>query len=200
MPSISISILIVILSAFFGEANEHLPEEVMTDELYRREVASSLLVLKQGEGLLYEGSIPFTGVSVSKYPHGQVAEKITYDKGRRNGPRKKWFDNGDLSYEANYQSNKLDGVVKTWWANGAIRSEAQWTEGKLHGVQKQWYSSGQLFKELNMVNGNEEGLQRAWRENGKIYINYEAKNGRIFGLKRSNLCFELNDETIVFDE
>ena len=64
------------------------------------------------------------------------------------------------------------------------------------GVQMQYYISGAKFKMITIKNGQQNGMQKAWRQNGKIYSNYEAKNGRIFGLKRSNLCYELENEKV----
>ena len=42
-------------------------------------------------------------------------------------------------------------------------------------------------------------MQQAWLENGKIYVNYEAKNGRKFGMNRANLCYELKEEEIQYE-
>ncbi|RMG79000.1 MAG: toxin-antitoxin system YwqK family antitoxin, partial [Bacteroidetes bacterium] len=79
-------------------------------------------------------------------------------------------------------------------------SLSNYENGIPHGVQMQWYSNGAKFKRINLVYGKEEGLQQSWRKNGKLYNNYEAKNGRIFGLKRANLCFQLDNENITYED
>ncbi|MBX2844144.1 MAG: toxin-antitoxin system YwqK family antitoxin [Flammeovirgaceae bacterium] len=199
MQLTSLVILVILqISTFFLRLNGE--KEESANIFFNREVVAEKLFLNQREGLVYEGDILFTGISVSSYPNGEVAEKVTYFHGKRNGFRRKWFENRTLSFEAFYKSNKLNGEVKTWWSNGILRSESHFEKGKANGLQKQWYSTGKIFKELNMVFGKEEGIQKAWRENGKIYVNYEAKNGRIFGLKRANLCFELSEENIVIND
>lgn len=201
MQFASIQILVFIAFLLSSETDDRVTQSIPTGtELKSREVSTDSLMLNQMEGILYEKSIPFTGISISFFPNNLIAEKITYLNGKREGLRQKWFSTGELSYEAYYRSNKVDGIVKTWWYNGNLRSTSHFEEGKPHGAQKQWYVSGQIFKEQNLAFGKEEGLQKAWRKNGKIYANYEAKNGRIFGLKRSNLCYELNDENIVYDD
>ena len=81
-----------------------------------------------------------------------------------------------------------------------LRSESNFKMGIAEGEQWQWYKSGAKFKRRQLVNGREEGIQQSWRENGKIYNNYEAKNGRIFGLKRANLCFELDNEIVQYED
>jgi antitoxin component YwqK of YwqJK toxin-antitoxin module len=164
------------------------------------EVEEQLLMLHPSEGLVYLGAIPFSGTSVEYYADGKVFEKIQYLKGKKHGLNQKWFESEALAYEAYHFENKLHGTSKSWWSNGNIRTESNFELGKSHGLQTEWYSSGVKFKESNLDRGLEEGMQRAWRENGKVYVNYEAKNARIFGLKRSNLCFELENENVIRDE
>ena len=161
------------------------------------EINEKSLTLHPDVGMMYRGVSPFTGASLSYYATGQLAERTEYQAGKKNGKFQKWFEDGSIAFEANYSSNKLNGPVKSWWSNGNIRSSGNFLNGRSDGLQQQWYSSGAKFKEMNISDGKEEGMQRAWRENGKIYVNYEAKNGRIYGLKRSNLCFELDDETVI---
>tara|TARA_R110001592_G_scaffold237306_11_gene496352 strand:- start:7122 stop:7733 length:612 start_codon:yes stop_codon:yes gene_type:complete len=181
-------------------SNEPTNEHHFVSHKNQGEVPATDLVLNANEGVVYYDNILFTGTSVKKYNSGVVAETIEYKQGKRNGLRKKWFENGKLSYEANYISNKLDGTTRSWWISGQLKTESHIVDGKLNGTQKQWYNNGQLFKELTMVDGKESGMQRAWRKTGKLYINYEAKQGRIFGLNRSNLCYELNNEDIVYKD
>lgn len=174
--------------------------EINTQLISLPEVASDSLELRANLGLMYHIDTPFTGVAVSRYENGNIAEKATYVEGQKNGLKQKWFENGKLSYEANYQANKPHGEVKSWWYNGVLRSTANFKYGVADGVQKQWRTGSQLFKERNLVDGKEEGLQRAWRANGKLFVNYEAKNGRIYGLKRASLCYELANENIVYND
>ncbi len=167
-------------------------------QIPEKEVLKDSLVLHAYEGLFYHLTAPFSGYSMKYYPNGELAEKIGYWKGKKQGVYQKWYPDGTLSFEAHYQKGRKDGISKTWWKTGALRSESIHQMGVTHGNQKQWYKSGQLFKSIHIVNGKEEGLQQAWRENGKIYNNYEAKNGRIFGLKRASLCYGLEEEMVQY--
>ncbi len=199
MPLINLYLLISVLIGLFNAPNS-LEVGLTENPSAGNELEESLLTLHAGEGLVYFAAIPFSGTSVERYATGDFFEKIQYLKGKRHGKNQKWFESGVLAFEAKYFENKLHGKSSSWWSNGNIRSESNFDLGKAQGIQFQWYSSGVKFKESNLNQGLEEGMQRAWRENGKIYINYQAKNGRIFGLKRSNLCFELEDETVIRDE
>ncbi|MEM6645488.1 MAG: toxin-antitoxin system YwqK family antitoxin [Bacteroidota bacterium] len=162
------------------------------------EVAYEQLMLHSATGLLYDGNVPFTGVTVRKTDQGH--ERARYRDGRRHGTVKTWWADGTLSYHARYADGRRHGTVKTWWADGTLRSEARYVKGVPHGIQRQWYRSGARFKELRLDMGRESGMQRAWRENGTLYANYEARSGRVFGLKRADLCFNLDDEVIQLSD
>ena len=159
-------------------------------------VDADSLILDQELGLVHYNGKPFSGAGVSYFKDGKKAESNKYIFGKRQGLRTKWFSNGEKSYVADYKNGKLDGFSKSWWNNGAIRSQSNFKEGLLEGEQKKWFKSGSVFKIQNYSAGKESGMQKAFRENGKIYANYEAKNGGVFGLKRSNLCYDLEDEKI----
>jgi antitoxin component YwqK of YwqJK toxin-antitoxin module len=162
------------------------------------QVDKSQLTLDQSKGLVYHLDKPFTGYSISTYPNDVKSEEIAYANGKLHGSYKKWFEEGLLSYECTYNQGLQVDQGHSWWRNGNMRSEANYKNGKVHGVQTQWYKSGSIFKKMTFNMGREDGMQQSWRENGKIYNNYEAKNGRIFGLKRAALCFQLEDEEVVF--
>jgi antitoxin component YwqK of YwqJK toxin-antitoxin module len=198
MPSINFFLFVFIGIVMFHEHNGVSEPGMLINERTVAEVNKSELILDAAKGLVFDKNQPFSGISKLYYKNGQLAEKISYREGKKDGVLQKWFVNGMLSYEANYKSNKRHGRVTSWWQNGNKRTIGNFVESKANGPQKQWYSSGALFKQQNMRNGVEEGIQQAWRENGKLYINYEAKNGRFFGLKRSNLCYQLKDETVQF--
>lgn len=161
-----------------------------------KEIQSDSLKLVASEGMVYYDNLPFTGYAVRYFNDGQLAEKIAYVKGKKEGVTEKWYPAGALSFKGSYAQNRRHGTVRTWWPDGNLRSESNYLAGVPHGMQRQWYQSGALFKQLNLDQGKEAGLQRAWRENGKLYANYEAIDGRIYGLKRANLCYDLDGETI----
>lgn len=161
-------------------------------------VAKDSLKLIPAEGIVYYQNKPFTGISLGRYPSGQEAVSLQYSNGIRDGKYIKWFADGTISYISEYKNGKQEGTAKSWWNNGNLRSQSRYISGIGQGQQTQWYKSGVKFKVMNLTDGKEEGIQTSWRENGKIYNNYEARNGRIFGLKRAALCFQLEDENVVY--
>lgn len=164
------------------------------------EIEAEALTLDSDQGIFFHKDEPFSGTAVTYFEDGSLEKRTTYLNGKKHGLLQKWSAPDTFAYESNYKENRRHGTATFWWANGNIRGEAQYIEGKLHGIQRQWYQSGAMFKELHYEYGVASGIQRAWRENGKLYANYEARNGRIYGLKRANLCYELDDEKIVYND
>lgn len=158
------------------------------------------LELVKAKGMVYWQGQPFNGIAETCGPNDQVLEAITFRQGKRNGPRLRWYADGNMAFAATYQENRREGWVYSWWPSGVLRSAGQFRRDAAHGPQKQWYQSGALFKALWIEGGKEVGLQRAWRENGKLYANYEARDGRIYGLKRANLCYQLADEVLQYSD
>lgn len=142
-----------------------------------------------------------SGVIVSFYTNGSTYKSIPVFEGKRQGAMLTYFLDGKLKFLENFDNNKLEGVTKRWGIKEEyqLMAELNYENGRLHGVQKKWYASGELHKVLHLENGKENGMQRAYRKNGALYANYEAKNGRAFGLKRTQLCFELNNEEPVYN-
>lgn len=199
MKALSFSTKFVLICSIVFLFNSCKQKDKLEEVHLDHQVDKFSLVLDQQQGIvIFEGK-RYSGAAVDLYDNEQIAESVAYVEGKKHGPSKKYFDNGVLSFEANYSQGKLDGLSKSYWKDGSLRSATFFVEGIVHGTQRQWYKSGQLFKELNYNMGVEEGMQKAWRENGAIYNNYEAKNGRIFGLKRAALCYELEEEMMVYE-
>lgn len=141
-----------------------------------------------------------SGYIVDYYSPDTVAMRFGLVNGEREGVLHAYFPNGERKFLETYKSNKLNGAVQRWTQENGYQliAHLHYVDGKLHGEQKKWYDTGELHKRTNVSMGKEEGLQQAFRKNGALYANYEARNGRIFGMKRSNLCYELDDEKVVY--
>ena len=154
---------------------------------------TSLWYLKSDSALL-------SGWIVKKQSNDSIELKFCLFKGEKDGILEAFYLNGQLKYLEHYRNNKLHGEVKRWTLENGYQLQAQlkYQDGKLHGEQKKWFPTGELHKLMHMKEGKEDGLQQAFRKNGVLYANYEARNGRTFGMKRSNLCYELDNEQVVY--
>lgn len=142
----------------------------------------------------------YSGYVESYFSDGSLQQRFGVLNGLKQGEAKDWFEDGKLNYLANYYQGRLHGEKKVWYSDEThhVATHLNYHLGKLHGLQQKWYPTGEIYKRLNINMGKEEGLQQAFRKNGALYVNYEAKEGRIFGLKRASLCFELEDENLVY--
>lgn len=152
-------------------------------------------------GLWLKDGKPVTGLVTQLYPDGTLQEKFGVLNGKRQNEYYAFFPDGHPQFYITYLHGKRHGESKSWTNDSAhmLISHLHYKEGRMHGVQKKYYRTGELFKVRNMNMGKEQGLQQAYRQNGKLYTNYEARNGRIFGLKKSTLCFEVEDEQVVYN-
>jgi antitoxin component YwqK of YwqJK toxin-antitoxin module len=149
-----------------------------------------------------ENSNKVSGYIVSYYANGSVAQKFGVVDGKKEGESITYFPSGQVKFLESFKGNRLHGEVKRWTEENDHQLVAQlhYENGKLQGEQRKWYPTGELHKLLNLRNGKEEGMQQAFRKNGALYANYEARNGRVFGMKRSNLCYELDNEKVVYNK
>lgn len=203
--SIPIVLLIFFSSCDHQEATSETPvvqESSFTiplQEFDRREVFFNR---KKSEWLLQSDSTLVSGYIVEKYANDRLAKRFGVYEGKKEGVRSTYYSDGRVKFVETYKDNKLDGEVKRWATENGYQLLAHLTykAGKLHGIQKKWFPTGELHKLMRMNMGKEDGLQQAFRKNGVLYANYEARNGRVFGLKRSNLCYELDNEQIVYKD
>lgn len=149
-----------------------------------------------------DDSSKVSGYVMSYYPGGVIAQKFGVVNGKKEGESITFFPDGQKKFSESYRDNRLHGEVCRWVQENGYQQVAQlrYEKGKLQGEQRKWYTTGELHKLMQMEMGKEEGLQQAFRKNGALYANYEAKNGRVFGMKRSNMCFELDNEQVVYKQ
>lgn len=162
---------------------------------------SSLTYNKQNSLWTHDGQL-FSGYAHSYFEDKSIKEKFGVLNGRRQNESFIYYPDGHAMNISHYHKGKLHGEKKIWSSDvpHVLISQLQYYKGKGHGVQKQWYPTGEIYKIVNLNMDQEEGMQQAFRKNGVLYANYEARNGRIFGLKKAALCFELEDEDILYKD
>lgn len=172
-----------------------IPANVIDFEQVLLNNTSNLYLLKQDSGKV--------SGQVQRYlTPDQLIEKFGVIDGKKEGAHWMYFSDGHPMVWQQFVNNRLHGEVKRWGMDSThqLLAHLHYENGHLHGEQKKWYPSGELHKVMHMNMGREEGMQQAFRKNGALYANYEARNGRVFGLKRSNLCYELDDEQVVYKQ
>ena len=94
------------------------------------ELKDTNLVVKEGT------ETPFTGMRYSQFPSGKKMEEIPYMNGRKQGPERRWYQNGNMYYEKNFFNGKLHGVLKEWNLGGELIVHEKWVNGKLESKIK----------------------------------------------------------------
>lgn len=151
---------------------------------------------------LYNDSSEVSGYVLEYFNDGSVFRKFGVVNGKKCGEQVTYYLGSKIKFLEHFQNNRMHGEVRRWSIQDGhqLVASLNYHEGKLHGKQVKWYSTGEIHKVMNLNNGKEDGMQQAFRKNGALYANYEARNGRVFGLKRSNLCYELDNEEIVYQQ
>lgn len=167
-----------------------------------RVVEKSELIYDNKKSLWLLNNQLYSGYAVEFYQDRSLKEKFGILDGKKQNEAIQWYSDGHLKRLTNYYKGKPNGDKKSWSSDSlhTLLSHFKYVFGQAHGEQTKWYPTGELFKKLSLNMGKEEGIQQAWRKNGKLYVNYEARNGRIFGLKRANLCYELTNERIAYND
>ena len=107
--------------------------------------------------------------------------KGEYEKGRKNGKGKEYYDTGILKFEGEYINGKRWNG-KGYNKNGLIQFEI--IDGK--GEIKEFYEDGKLKFEGEYLNGEKNGKGKEYYDNGNIKFEGEYLNGEKNGI----ICFK----------
>lgn len=80
---------------------------------------------------------------------GKIAEETNYVNGIKQGPYKKYTENGFVLEEVTYKDDEFNGLATYRDASGNIASQGQYTNGLKTGIWK-FYENGKVVKEKDM--------------------------------------------------
>jgi len=98
--------------------------------------------------------------------------QCNYISNTKEGPYKKYFDNGQPEYKATFKNGLADGFSESWYKNGNKESEENWLHGQLNGKVKYWTEKGELQFDLNFNHGLNQNPQAVHYH----YISYTPKD------------------------
>ena len=70
-----------------------------------------------------------------------------FEKGKRNGIFKEYYENGVLKGEVEYKNDIKDGIWRTYYENGQLELEGEFRDNKRKGKQKKYDENGKLIYE-----------------------------------------------------
>jgi hypothetical protein len=114
--------------------------------------------------------------------------QCNYKSNTKEGPYKKWFDNGQTEYSGTYKHGLTEGLSESWYKNGIKESEEDWQQGQLNGKVKYWTEKGELQFDLTF----NHGLNQNPREVQYHYISYTPKEYNTDTLKKWPLIIFLH--------
>jgi antitoxin component YwqK of YwqJK toxin-antitoxin module len=130
----------------------------------KNKVSEGLLVNKE-----YEGEW--------KYYHKESKIVMTienYKKGKLNGVKKIFYDDGSVAEILNYSNGKREGNYKRYGVNEKILEDLNYKNNELHGEATFYDGLGNIISKGQYKNGLKSGIWKTY-ENGKVVKEETAK-------------------------
>jgi antitoxin component YwqK of YwqJK toxin-antitoxin module len=108
-----------------------------------------------------------------------VVAREAYDRGQRQGPSKKYFENGQLAEITHYEKDQKEGPWKQFYQDGTLKSKAHYRGGKLRGEATFFHPNGRPRLKGKYVAGKMHGIWYFFTRKGKI----EKKQRWRYGFK-----------------
>ena len=147
-----------------------------------KEIDVSRLVERNGLSYEVNNEKPFTGITLSYHPNGQIESRIEYKNGLKDGLSEIIKENGQILKLANYEENLLHGLTEEFHGNGQLKVKAIFKNGFIDGLVEHFYQDGALELRENYKDGKKNGLVEFYYKDGtpKSIENY--KDGQYDGL------------------
>lgn len=118
---------------------------------YYSDIDSSLIAEEQYKQGILEGE------STTFYPEtGNAAEIFIYRAGKREGPYRKFFPDGNKMTEGTYNSDLLEGDFTLYYPNGKIQLKGQYKNGQQVGNWNYYDEEGNAIQEEDFRINQEE--------------------------------------------
>jgi MORN repeat variant len=101
------------------------------------------------DGLYYHEGQPFTGVSYTVYPTGEVQSESEWRGGAEDGCHRDYTREGAIAEEGTYRSGFRHGVWRSWHPNGKLASE-EFCEFGCALTKKRWDSEANLIEDVRL--------------------------------------------------
>lgn len=158
-------------------------------------VMNEVAFVPQGELLEVDGTArlngkPFTGAGVEYYPNRQLARRVEFKNGLKEGESRSYSDLGKLTAIGRFHEGLRDGLQEVWFIEGPKQQEERYVNGILEGIQTKWHLSGNIFRQENFKKGKLLS-RKVFYPTKEVFSNYVNKDGRKYGIDSGELCFEV---------
>lgn len=132
---------------------------------------------------------PFTGVGLEHYPNRQIARRVAFKNGLKEGETRSYSDMGKLMSIGRFHAGLRNGLQETWFIEGPKQQEERYVNGVLDGIQTKWHLNGHVFRQENFKDGKLLS-KKIFYFTEEVFSNYVNRNGRKYGIDSGELCFE----------
>lgn len=84
------------------------------------------------------------------------------------GPRRKWWPNGQLRMDMPYRDGVPEGVSQTWYPDGKLECRRPHRDGRLDGLVRCWHPNGKVEHETRFEMDRAVGIGKWWDERGRL--------------------------------
>ncbi|RUA30273.1 MAG: hypothetical protein DSY76_02625 [Bacteroidetes bacterium] len=100
------------------------------------------------------------------YRNGNLTSELYWKDDKRHGTWKDFFENGDPHVEGTFKNGKLDGEYKVYFIGNIVEKKGNYVDGKMNGIWYFYNEKGELIKKERYDHGFLQ--QSATFENGKV--------------------------------
>lgn len=109
----------------------------------------------------------------------------TDGKGRRQGPWRDYYANGQLRYEGQFKNDKCKGVFKYYDEHGYLKATNEFDKSGEKALNKTYAANGRMIATGYYVNQKKEGEWKYYdAASGQLRLVEDNQNGKVHGWSR----------------
>ena len=113
--------------------------------------------------------------------NGTVVARGSFDKDKRVGDWKTWYDNGERKEECAYKRGERHGECSEWHSTGKQKSISEWNDGRRDGPWKLWNKEGVLLEDgAYVADFSQTGLDHRHGKLTRYYDTGEKKSEEVY--------------------
>lgn len=114
------------------------------------------------------------------YDNGQVQHEFNFNQnGKREGPAKYFYENGQLAIEGNFQNGQETGVFKEYYENGDVKAEKTFNAGQVDVASIKEYQPKKPYEPIKdevkkappVLASKDEAPNEAQKSKGPLILN-----------------------------
>lgn len=125
------------------------------------------------------------GPSTYFYENGQVASKIWYVNGEKQGKCYQYYKSSRIYSLQRYKNNLKQNIQKYFYEDGALKSELFYVDNLLDKKMMLFWENEKVKREVSFSNGKRHGFDKIFSIDQKLLFIGEYNNDRAVGSHKS---------------